>query len=57
MNYILGTLAVTVVILFLFAKSLYVDNQELKTAQSLIISGYEYSIKTLEKHLFNSENW
>lgn len=49
MNYLLGTLAVAVVILFLFAKSLYVDNQELKIAQSLIIHGYETSINILEK--------
>ena len=48
MNYILGTLAVTVVILFLYAKSLYTDNQQLKENNNLIISGYETSIKNLE---------
>lgn len=48
MNYLISTLIALVLILFLFVRSLYIDNQELKNAQSLIISGYEYSIKTLE---------
>ena len=48
MNYILGTLAVAVVILFLYAKSLYNDNKQLEENNNLIISGYETSIKNLE---------
>ena len=48
MNYILGTLAVAVVILFLYAKSLYNDNKQLEENNKLIISGYETSIKNLE---------
>ena len=48
MNYILGTLAVVTVILFLYAKSLYNDNKQLEENNKLIISGYETSIKILE---------
>ena len=48
MNYILGTLAVTIVILFLYTKSLYNDNKQLEENNKLIISGYETSIKNLE---------
>ena len=48
MNYILGALAVVVVILFLYAKSLYNDNKQLEENNKLIISGYETSIKILE---------
>lgn len=48
MNYILGTLIVAVVILFLYAKSLYNDNKQLEENNRLIISGYETSIKNLE---------
>ena len=48
MNYILGVLAVAVVILFLYAKSLYNDNKQLEENNKLIISGYETSIKNLE---------
>ena len=48
MNYILGALAVTVVILFLYTKSLYNDNKQLEENNNLIISGYETSIKNLE---------
>lgn len=48
MNYALGTLAVAVVILFLYAKSLYNDNKQLEENNKLIISGYETSIKILE---------
>ena len=48
MNYILGVLAVAVVILFLYSKSLYNDNKQLKENNELIISGYETSIKNLE---------
>ena len=48
MNYILGTLAVAVVILFLYAKSLYNDNKQLEENNKLIITAYESSIETLE---------
>lgn len=48
MNYILGTLAVAVVILFLYSKILYNDNKQLEENNKLIISGYETSIKNLE---------
>ena len=48
MNYILGTLAVSVVILFLYAKSLYNDNKQLEENNKLIITAYENSIETLE---------
>ena len=49
MNYIIGTLAVTIVILFLYAKSLYNDNKQLEENNKLIITAYESSIETLEK--------
>lgn len=48
MNYLIGTLAVTVVILFLYAKSLYNDNKQLEENNKLIITAYESSIETLE---------
>ena len=48
MNYILGTLAVTIVILFLYIKSLYNDNNQLEENNKLIITAYESSIETLE---------
>ena len=48
MNYILGALAVVVVILFLYAKSLYNDNKQLEENNKLIITAYETSIETLE---------
>ena len=48
MNYILGALAVVVVILFLYAKSLYNDNKQLVENNKLIITAYESSIETLE---------
>lgn len=48
MNYLIGTLAIAVVILFLYAKSLYNDNKQLEENNKLIISGYETSIKALE---------
>ena len=48
MNYLIGTLAVAVAILFLYAKSLYNDNKQLEENNKLIISGYESSIETLE---------
>ena len=56
MNYLLGTLAVAVVILFLYAKSLYNDNKQLEENNQLIISGYETSIETLkDKAKFEKE--
>ena len=56
MNYILGTLAVAVVTLFLYAKSLYNDNKQLEENNKLIISGYETSIETLkDKAKFEKE--
>ena len=48
MNYILGTLAILVVVLFLFVKSLYNDNKQLEENNKLIITAYESSIETLE---------
>ena len=48
MNYILGALAVTVAILFLYVKSLYNDNKQLEENNKLIITAYESSIETLE---------
>ena len=48
MNYILGALAVTVVILFLYTKSLYNDNKQLEENNKLIVTAYESSIETLE---------
>ena len=48
MNYILGALAVTIVILFLYIKSLYNDNKQLEENNKLIITAYESSIETLE---------
>lgn len=48
MNYILGTLAVVVVVLFLYTKSLYNDNKQLEENNKLIITAYESSIETLE---------
>ena len=48
MNYILGALAVTVVVLFLYTKSLYNDNKQLEENNKLIITAYESSIETLE---------
>ena len=48
MNYLIGTLAVVVVILFLYAKSLYDDNKQLEENNKLIITAYESSIETLE---------
>ena len=56
MNYILGALAVAVVILFLYAKSLYNDNKQLEENNKLIITAYESSIETLkDKAKFEKE--
>ena len=48
MNYLTGILITALVIIFLYAKSLYDDNRQLKESNKLIISGYEASIKVLE---------
>mgnify|MGYP003487229768 CR=1 FL=1 len=48
MNYILGALVVTVVLLFLYTKSLYNDNKQLEENNKLIVTAYETSIETLE---------
>lgn len=48
MNYLIGILSVAVVILFLYAKSLYSDNKQLEENNKLIITAYESSIETLE---------
>ena len=48
MNYILGTLAVAFVILFLYTKNLYNENKQLEENNKLIITAYESSIETLE---------
>ena len=48
MNYILGTLSILVVVLFLFVKSLYNENKQLEENNKLIITAYETSIETLE---------
>ena len=48
MNYILGALAVTIVMLFLYTKSLYNDNKQLEENNKLIVTAYESSIETLE---------
>lgn len=48
MNYLIGILSVAVVILFLYAKSLYNDNKQLEENNKLIITVYESSIETLE---------
>ena len=48
MNYILGTLPVAVVMLFLYTKSLYNENKQLEENNTLIITASESSIETLE---------
>ena len=48
MNYLISTLVALVLILFLYAKSLYNDNKQLEENNKLIISGYETNIKNLE---------
>ena len=48
MNYLIGILSVAVVILFLYAKSLYNNNKQLEENNKLIITAYETSIETLE---------
>ena len=48
MNYLIAILSILVVVLFLFAKSLYNDNKQLEENNKLIITAYESSIETLE---------
>ena len=48
MNYLIRTLVALVLILFLYAKSLYNDNKQLEENNKLIITAYESSIETLE---------
>ena len=56
MNYLISTLIALVLILFLYAKSLYNDNKQLEENNELIISGYETSIKNLkDKAKFEKE--
>lgn len=56
MNYLISILITALIIIFLFAKSLYDDNKQLKEANELIITGYETSIKILEdKYKFEKE--
>ena len=48
MNYLIAILSILVVVLFLFAKSLYNNNKQLEENNKLIITAYESSIETLE---------
>ena len=48
MNYLISILSILVVVLFLYAKSLYNDNKQLEENNKLIITAYESSIETLE---------
>ena len=48
MNYLIATLSILVVVLFLFVKNLYDDNKQLEENNKLIITAYETSIETLE---------
>ncbi len=48
MNYILGILIASIVVLFLYSKHLYDKNNILIENEKLIISGYETSIKNIE---------
>lgn len=48
MNYILGTLIASIVVLFFISKHLYDKNSILVENEKLIISGYETSIKNIE---------
>ena len=56
MNYLISILSILIVVLFLFVKSLYDENNQLKETNELIITGYETSIKILEdKYKFEKE--
>ena len=48
MNYILGVLIASIVVLFLYSKHLYKENNILIENEKIIISGYETSIKNIE---------
>ena len=48
MNYLISILSILVVVLFLYAKSLYNDNKQLEENNKLIITAYESSLETLE---------
>ncbi|MCT7432493.1 hypothetical protein N5T66_04300 [Aliarcobacter cryaerophilus] len=48
MNYILGFLIASIVVLFLYSKHLYDKNSILVENEKVIISGYETSIKNIE---------
>lgn len=48
MNYILGILIASIVVLFLYSKHLYDKNNILIENEKVIISGYETSIKNIE---------
>ena len=48
MNYLIAILSILVVVLFLFVKNLYDDNEQLEENNKLIITAYETSIETLE---------
>jgi len=49
MNYILGILIASIVVLFLYSKHLYDKNSILVENEKIIISGYETSIKNIEE--------
>ena len=48
MNYILGILIASIVVLFLYSKHLYDKNSILIENEKLIVSSYETSIKNIE---------
>lgn len=49
MNYIISLLITSIIILFLYSKHLYEENNILIENEKLIISGYEITIQELEK--------
>ena len=49
MNYIFGLLITSIIILFLYSKHLYNENNILIENEKIIIDGYETSIEELEK--------
>lgn len=49
MNYIISLLITSIIILFLYSKHLYNENNILIENERLIISGYEVTIQELEK--------
>lgn len=56
MNYLIGILITALVIIFLYAKSLYDDNRQLEESNKLIITGYETSFKVMEdKYKFEND--